>query len=149
MRDAAVGGGEVGIVPGVPEAQRALSQVIADAEQEVDLAKASRRTPLLPGAALLGSPHESPSPAVGGAVAERAEQGPVDRRLLPALAVVEGRVELVALGASKVVGQVGEGRRLPPAVTMGPEPARRDVLAGYLDAHPDRLLSHRRPVASA
>ncbi len=134
--------GEVGAARRIAEAQCPLTQVVADAEQEIGLSETSLSLFLASGAAPLLAPDQPPAPAIRGAVGEGAEGRAPLRRLLRTGNQRQHRVERVGIVASQIVRGIAEGRRLALAAPVQPGPPCEQILAGDLDDDLD--LSHRR-----
>jgi hypothetical protein len=118
---------------GVPKPDGALPQVIPDAEEVVDLAKA-----LIPGPAACSVPAVATAdqhfpPAIRRAVGEGSEDVPIRRGLKLARGEGERWVERVAVSPGEVSGGIGEGGRLDVLAPVRPEPTGEDVLASELD----------------
>ncbi len=138
----------VAVAVAVAESQRALAQVVAGTEQEVDLRKRARLPVGFLGALELGPSHETSTPSVRRTVGHRSEEGMAEGRLVLSRVQWQSRIELIGVRRLQVAVEIAERGRFALPAAMCPEPSGRDVLAGDLHVHPDRLLSHRRSAAS-
>ena len=143
MGNAGLSVGQVGGCVRVAEAQRALAQVVAHAEQIVDLAEASLCASFIADSLSLGPVDEPASPTVGRAVGEGAEARPAHSGLLCSGGEGEQRIQLVGVASREVLGRVAERRRLAFAPAMRPQSASEYILTADLDDHVDLGLSHR------
>ncbi len=103
---------EVGVAGcGIAETQSALTEIVAHAEQEIDLAKATFSAATTIDAPTLGTRDQPASPAVGCAIRESPEH-PSSHRRLPRTGVeVERGVQLVGVGYGR--GSRGRKRTSP------------------------------------
>src|SRR5690606_27660328 len=75
--------------------------------------------------AALGAAHQDAAPAVGGGIADRAEERSVRRRVKRSGAEREGRVEREALGVREPGAVVFEACAFAALAYAGPEPPRQ------------------------
>src|SRR5262249_20724353 len=130
------------------EAKRSLAEVVADAEQVVDLADAALAALLVRRPAALAAGDQPPAPAVRRAVGEGGEELLALVGLLRPAPEGEPRVERVGLVERQVALRVAEGRRLAAAAAVRPEGAGAHVLAGDRDDDLD-FVGHRSAVQSS